>query len=65
MSAGKVLHVHTRQTMFKIGCSRATVALLQIGELGFIAIASLAMIAAALAITMHFAPAIVERLLIR
>ncbi len=53
------------QTMFKMGASRNTMALLQIGELSIIFLFSAILIAAAVLITRNFAGNIVESILLR
>ena len=50
------------QTMFKIGCSRRTIVLLQVGELGFVFLASGVLLAAAVWGTTLVAEGIVESL---
>lgn len=51
-------------TMFKIGASRSTVAMLQIGELGIIFVASSLLVASAVLILRQYAGALIQNMLI-
>lgn len=57
------LRADEMQTMFKLGCSRATIGLLQFGELAIIFLLAGLLLAATLSLLSHFAPQLLDWLL--
>jgi len=58
------LRAEEMQTMFKLGCSRATIGLLQLGELAIVFLLAGALLATALWLTNLYAAPLLERLLL-
>ena len=58
------LRADEMQTMFKLGCSRATIALLQLGELAIVFLLAGGLLAGALALTRLYAGPLLDRLLL-